>query len=640
MPTNKLGLDVAQTFEAISQQGKFSQPDANYRPESESNVCGTCRFYLRDEQSTVGQCQVVDGPINWNGTSDLYISAEMEAAVSLAGDNAYSEDDKDKAVYVDRNGNADRKGKFLKVTENNQLESFTTKTAHPDDMEEKNMPIFATSFEELEIMEEAQEVIHDMEHLTKAFAEMSSNILMSVEIEDKAAALTSLANEFSQRVSNPMDDKEIDNTEESEEEPCVDCDEEEVKQQPWQPVTDKLFNLIADFKQAECKTEGGTCYPASDYAYVPDSTKPSTWKLRMSQGRPGNITISQLGRAAAAFSSGGFRGNRVQIPANKVSGVKSKLRAKYRGLDASPPDSIKELQSFDLWENKETGKTHWLAVYSNNIIDKEQEIISSDSHRRFVEMVDKEDVPLPELWLWHRPEWRWGKATNVAYDENGFAIATGMVDDNPAAKEIANWIKERDDILVSHGMPKQSIKRDADDNNIIIEHTTKEISPLFNWAAANDITNFFILKESAMAEEGIPEGKRQELLKNNVSPETLAQLETQNKDASKEADEEGLARKETVEVPEANLVDLVETIQFLTKEIGELKHKVGELEIARIEKELNDTPVISLLAQTQSYLDKANSVQGSVIQPPGPAMQPAEPEGIFIEEWMTPGSMQ
>ena len=35
---------------------------------------------------------------------------------------------------------------------------------------------------------------------------------------------------------------------------------------------------------------------------------------------------------------------------------------------------------------------------------------------------------LPELWLWHTPKWRLGEADWLAYDDSGFALASGTID--------------------------------------------------------------------------------------------------------------------------------------------------------------------------------------------------------------------
>ena len=112
--------------------------------------------------------------------------------------------------------------------------------------------------------------------------------------------------------------------------------------------TELLEKSGFEFKAKKvCKTEDGVCYPAADYAFVPDAQQPSAWKLRMTQGKPGNVTVEQLGRAAAAFSEGGFRGNQVELPSGTVSSVKRKIRGQYRKLDVPAediPESIKMLK--------------------------------------------------------------------------------------------------------------------------------------------------------------------------------------------------------------------------------------------------------------------------------------------------------
>ncbi|KKM95262.1 hypothetical protein LCGC14_1189980 [marine sediment metagenome] len=86
-PRSSRGLTVAETFAAIQEKGqKFTQDEANFQRVSPSpdKVCGACRFYLRSPTEAIGACQVVDGPIPWFATSDLYISATDEAVASFA----------------------------------------------------------------------------------------------------------------------------------------------------------------------------------------------------------------------------------------------------------------------------------------------------------------------------------------------------------------------------------------------------------------------------------------------------------------------------------------------------------------------------------------------------------------------------
>jgi len=100
-------------------------------------------------------------------------------------------------------------------------------------------------------------------------------------------------------------------------------------------------------EQAATKTEDGVDYPKSAYAYTPSDT-PSEWKLRLWEDPTKKVTKTQLGRAAAAFSPGGFRGNKVEIPEADMAGAKQKVRSSYKTLGVSDDDIpkwVKESES-------------------------------------------------------------------------------------------------------------------------------------------------------------------------------------------------------------------------------------------------------------------------------------------------------
>lgn len=219
-----------------------------------------------------------------------------------------------------------------------------------------------------------------------------------------------------------------------------------------------------------------------------------------------------------------------------VDAIKGLLPAKGQPPEPDP------VPGFMLW--KEAGEYRWVARYSNNFRDDDNppEIISADSHRRFVEMVDNKEAELPELWLWHRPEWKLGTATWVAYDDSGFALAGGVVDEKGvSALDTLTSIPPRD-MRVSHGMPSASIERDGDDPTIITRHITREISPLPTRWAANQGTGFAILKENIMT---IPTEKRQALIEQwGLSAEQLDALEDANATTAEAAKEAGIESKE------------------------------------------------------------------------------------------------
>jgi len=113
------------------------------------------------------------------------------------------------------------------------------------------------------------------------------------------------------------------------------------------------------FQKQETKREDGEDFPAEAFAYVPDREKPSTWKLRLWDNLEDRETAAQVGRALAAFSPGGFRGNRVELPQDAVARVKRKVLAAWRRThpDASRDEEPKVLKGYGQDEQKDYGNT-------------------------------------------------------------------------------------------------------------------------------------------------------------------------------------------------------------------------------------------------------------------------------------------
>ena len=90
------------------------------------------------------------------------------------------------------------------------------------------------------------------------------------------------------------------------------------------------------------KTEDGKSFGPGDYAYVPDSDKPSTWKLRLTSTPGGDPDPRIVGAAIAALGKG-FRGNKVEIPSDDLAKVKAKVRSAW--LKANSDKSKDDLPS-------------------------------------------------------------------------------------------------------------------------------------------------------------------------------------------------------------------------------------------------------------------------------------------------------
>lgn len=268
------------------------------------------------------------------------------------------------------------------------------------------------------------------------------------------------------------------------------------------------------------KRESGMDFPPRDYAYVPDPNRPATWRLRLTEA-PGKVTELQLQKAAAALSPAGYRGNRLELPPQALSSVKRRLLAEFRRLKVDEgriPASVKEKEQEDffVWKDVSTGLRRWFAIYSNNFRDDDRpsQIISEQSHLMYVSLVDEGFVDYPELWLWHTKGTAWGKADWVAY-ANGFAMASGLV--YPGMEHIADNLAQMGDMRVSHGMYKELLVFDPQDDSTILFHVTFEISPLPAWAAANQLTGFVTFDEGelqmATKQKGLPAEKKELIAK-------------------------------------------------------------------------------------------------------------------------------
>ena len=485
----------------------------------------------------------------------------------------------------------------------------------------------ATSFAELDQIEAAREAANQIRRRTGQFNGLIDNIMMDPDVEDKGAAMTTVADEFGVLAGEAMERKE-----------------------KWQPLTDIVANAIAplvDKQGPAMKTEGGIKFPREDFAFTP-SDNVSTWKLRLAEGKPGNITRSQLGAAAAAFSPGGFRGQKVQIPSGDVAAVKEKIRAAYRKIGVKdediPPSVRKELEvkeGFTVFKQKD-GSYRWLATYSNKFrdVDNPPEIISEASHMRFTKMVNDGDFPYPEVKVWHIDGSRWGQADFVAYDDRGFSIASGTVDKG------REWIAEslmafEGDLLTSHGMPPASIVRDPDDHSIIIRHQTTEISPLPASAAANKFTGFNILDE--VKEMALSEKDEAKLTALNIDPERLdADTESKAKDTAdlqfKENDPPDTP-KETGQddyVSRAEITDFVKSVSDtqtqLVQVVAALAESVKSLQANKltVDKEtLEATPAASLTELHKSIIGSPETkVDGrSSLAKSGPEEAPMDGTG-------------
>ncbi len=265
------------------------------------------------------------------------------------------------------------------------------------------------------------------------------------------------------------------------------------------------------------------------------------------QDMVGNIMVDESidDKGAAVVALSNEFSDRVEKAAE---GAKSKslwvkvkealLGKKQEEKGTDEPQAQEDVNSFMVW--KEGDNWRWLAVFSNKFrdVDDPPEILSEEAHKGFVGAVDAGEWDYPELWLWHTMGTKCGVCDFVAYDDQGFTLSSGLIEDEEVAKALA----ERDDLKVSHGMPTKEIERDPDDPTIITRYRSKEISVLPDWAAANQLTSFSVGGNMAIPKE------KKKFLSEVIGESRTEALEEELGTLAKEA--EGMEYKETSEAEE------------------------------------------------------------------------------------------
>lgn len=349
---------------------------------------------------------------------------------------------------------------------------------------------------------------------TFEFKTMVNNVLNDEDLSltEKTARITGLASGFSRRAGKLADEKK-------------DVDD---------PGTvDILLDKIG-LKQIT-KLEDGVNLVASDFADVPDRTKPSTWKLRLAENRSGHFTAVQIGRSITAMQPSGFRGQRVKIGSSKSAVVRRILAAinKIKGTSDDMKRNLRERLAkvksigFEIFKDKE-GNYRWFGWVSNKWRDRDVkahpggEIIAEAAHKEFVDWVyEKADERMPALWLWHTPNTAVEKRADWIDYSDGFLVESGPLSEKENL--MFELLSKEYDLAMSHGFFKAAYDSE---NGIIQKYRQFEASVLPREHVANEWTDFAtLMQEAKMFTE-----EQRGYLVTGLGEEKVAELEASTKD--------------------------------------------------------------------------------------------------------------
>lgn len=185
------------------------------------------------------------------------------------------------------------------------------------------------------------------------------------------------------------------------------------------------------------------------------------------------------------------------------------------------PEPAVKSDSFQVFKGAD-GRTYWLATYTNDFEDLENEILSRKAHDGYILRLDMGLVPMPELWAWHTPGSKHGETLSIWRNEH-FVRALGVFDETPEGERAAKEY-EKNPPKLSHGFtaPDWAFK-----DGVFESYNTFEISTLPDGAEANPFTKWEDIETMPLSP-----AKRQ-FLESVLGKDKLAELEAQDETRGK-----------------------------------------------------------------------------------------------------------
>lgn len=249
---------------------------------------------------------------------------------------------------------------------------------------------------------------------------------------------------------------------------------------------------------------------------------------------------------------------------------------KEQGAEVSKPVND------NIWKSSD-GTWQFAGIFSNNYLDKDSKlnILSADSHRKFEKALDDGTVEMPTLRYWHI-DVDIGQANQVAFDERGFMIVQGEFykEFSPLAEALSEWDKP---LGMSHRMLPQHITTDPDDDNVIVEYASTEVSFLPVEKAASPLTFFGVQEIEPMLDI---KTEKETNLREILGDERLDQLDLMVSKLKEAGDNAGLPTKEADEVEAEVEVEAVgETVE------AEVEAEVADEDAVK-EEEVDDVEAV------------------------------------------------
>ncbi len=225
-----------------------------------------------------------------------------------------------------------------------------------------------------------------------------------------------------------------------------------------------------------------------------------------------------------------MRSPEIEDKPSALSRIVDGLKSRLSGILGGKKSTEDERTYFHVTKDKD-GEYRWFTLVSNIFRDADNppEIFETKAHKEYVEYLDKGGT-YPELWLWHTPGTKVGKADWVDFDD-GFLMASGTFDN----KEVAEKLSKDKNLGVSHGF---NYRYSNKEKGIIGWYRTYEISPLPKDKAANPWAGIEILKSEANMNKD-----KRKFLVDKLGEERVKELESRPAELSKSLKEMGQVKE-------------------------------------------------------------------------------------------------
>lgn len=225
----------------------------------------------------------------------------------------------------------------------------------------------------------------------------------------------------------------------------IPCDEYE----PWQPYGGA--QSFAELRQWRSASEQQ--WKVQDLLYEFESLTENIWSDDDMEVSAKAAAVKQL-----ADELEGEIGRIETGQRSSEGGWAQRLREKFLpGTKRAEPEPAPQAEpqlgfagagSMTLFRDK-SGAYRYIAVASNNRFDKDGECFPAKAHEEFCAWANA-SKQLPELWLWHVPGSRIGKADTTAFDaDTGFRVTLGTID--KGMEHVAEALTKMSGLAMSHG---------------------------------------------------------------------------------------------------------------------------------------------------------------------------------------------